>query len=77
MSDCARGALWARPTGVSGERRGRPSGQGSEWQEAWHAPVLREEGAHPRGRKANTSSIVDHAAKCSRCDAFKREWLVD
>ena len=66
MGDCARSALWARPTGVSGERRGRPSGQGSEWLEVRHAPVLREESAHPRGRKADTNSIVDHAAKC-RC----------
>jgi hypothetical protein len=46
MGYCERGALWARSTGVSEERRGRPSGQGSEWLESRHAPVLREEGAH-------------------------------
>ena len=66
MGDCARSALWARPTVVSEEHGGRPSGQGSEWLEVRHAPVLREESAHPRGRKADTSSeatievISDH-----------------
>ena len=55
MGDCARSALWARPTVVSEEHGGRPSGQGSEWLEVRHAPVLREESAHPRGRnKADT-----------------------
>ena len=39
VGDCARGALCVRPTVVSGERRGRPSWQGSEWLDARHAPV--------------------------------------
>ena len=59
MSDCARGALWDRPTVVSGERRGRRSGQGSEWLEARHAPVRCEESAHPGGREPTRSPIVD------------------
>ena len=75
MSDCARGALCVRPTVVSGERRGRPSWQGSEWLEARHAPVRSEESAHPGGPRADTSSMVDMPpTKCRGENAFKREW---